>query len=107
MKIMLVPMIALLFPLIKLLPPFYSWRMRSRIFRWYDQLMEIDYEILHGDIQKWKNEFISRLDTIEQKVSKISVPLGYSGELYNMRIHIEMLRGKLLAAGADVCQTNP
>ena len=68
--------------------------------------MQIDYEILHGDIQKRKNEFMSRLDTIEQNVSKISVPLAFSGELYNMRIHIEMLREKLLAAGADVCQSN-
>ena len=92
---MLVPLVALLFPLIKLLPPFYSWRMRSRIFRWYDQLMRIDYEILNGDIQKRKNAFMSRLDTIEKKVSKISVPLAFSGEFYNMRIHIEMLREKL------------
>jgi hypothetical protein len=106
MKIMLVPLVALLFPLIKLLPPFYSWRMRSRNFRWYDQLMEIDYEILHDDIHNRENEFMSRLTTIEQNVSKISVPLAYPGELYNMRIHIEMLREKLLAAGAHVCPSN-
>jgi len=68
MKIMLLPLVALLFPLLKLLPPFYTWRMRSRIFRWYDQLMEIDYEILHGDIYKRNDEFMSRLDMIEQNV---------------------------------------
>lgn len=33
-----------------LLPPFYQWRMRSRIFRWYDRVMEIDSEMFHGDV---------------------------------------------------------
>jgi TRAP transporter TAXI family solute receptor len=103
MKILLLPLLALLFPLVKLLPPFYQWRVRSRIFRWYDLLMEIDYQMLHGDIYEKNDEFMSRLNWIEQEVSKISVPRGFSRELYDMRIHIEMLRGKLIAAGADSC----
>jgi hypothetical protein len=82
----------LLFPLIKLLPPFYQWRVRSRIFRWYDRLMEIDYEMLQGDILDREDELMSRLNDIEQQVSQISVPRGYSRELYDMRIHIQMLR---------------
>ena len=107
MKIMLLPLLALLFPLFKLLPPFYKWRMRSRIFRWYDRLMEIDSEILQGDIVDRKEEFMSRLSAIEQQVSQVSVPRGYSRELYDMRIHIQMLREKLVAAGADICPTVP
>jgi hypothetical protein len=107
MKIMLLPLLALLFPLFKLLPPFYKWRMRSRIFRWYDRLMEIDSEILHGDIADRKVEFMSRLSAIEQQVSQVSVPRGYFRELYDMRIHIQMLREKLVAAGADICPTVP
>ena len=107
MKIMLLPLVALLFPLLKLLPPFYKWRMRSRIFRWYDRLMEIDSEMLHADTTERKDEFMSRLSAIEQQVSQISVPRGYSRELYDMRIHIQMLREKLVAAGADTCPTAP
>jgi TRAP transporter TAXI family solute receptor len=107
MKIMLLPLLALLFPLFKLLPPFYKWRVRSRIFRWYDRLMEIDSEMLHGGIADRKDEFLSRLSAIEQQVSQISVPRGYSRELYDMRIHIQMLREKLVAAGADTCPTAP
>ena len=103
---MLLPLVALLFPLFKVLPPFYKWRVRSRIFRWYDQLMEIDYQMLHGDTGKQKNEFLYRLDTIEQNVSQVSVPRGYSRELYDVRVHIEMLREKLIDAGADVCRLN-
>jgi len=100
MKIMLLPLLALLFPLLKLLPPFYRWRMRSRIYRWYHQLMDIDGEILNGDVRLRKDEFLSRLDIIEQNVSQISVPLGFSRELFDMRVHIEMLRKKLSATDA-------
>ena len=99
MKIMLLPLLGLLLPLIRYLPPFYTWRMRSRIYRWYDTLMDIDYEMLHGDIIERRDEFMSRLNEVELHVSEISVPRGYSRELYDMRIHIEMLRRKLLEAG--------
>jgi TRAP transporter TAXI family solute receptor len=105
MKILLLPLLGLLFPLIKFFPPFYKWRMRSRIFRWYDTLMEIDYEMLHDDIIEHKDEFMSRLNEIEQQVSEISVPRGYSRELYDMRIHIEMLRKKLMNAGTDIFES--
>ena len=101
MKIMLLPLIALLFPLIKLLPPFYRWRVRSRIYRWYDQLMEIDYEMLNGSIGQRRDEFLKRLETIEKNVSQISVPLGFTRELYDMRVHIELLREKLLTERPD------
>ena len=81
--------------------------MRSRIFRWYDRLMETDYEMLHGDIAERKAEFMTRLDIIERQVSQISVPRGFSRELYDLRIHIEMLRKILVVAGADTCSTTP
>lgn len=95
MKIMLLPLLALLLPLVKLLPPFYQWRIRSRIFRWYDQILEIDYQMLQGHSATKKEEFQSSLDWIEKEVSQIRVPRGYYRELYDMRIHIEMLRAKL------------
>ncbi len=107
MKIMLLPLLALLFPLFKVLPPFYRWKVRSRIFRWYDQLMEIDYQILHGNASERQSEYLTQLDKIEQKVSKIKVPRGYTRELYDMRIHIEMLREKLIGADEILCCTIP
>ena len=100
MKIMLLPLVALLFPLARLLPPFYSWRMRSRIYRWYDQLMQIDYEIVNEDVRSRREDYLSRLDVVERNVSQISVPLGFSRELYDMRVHIQMLREKLIAGAA-------
>ncbi len=106
MKIMLLPLLALVIPLMKLLPIFYRWRVRRRIFRWYALLEKIDFEMLHGDSGGQTHESMRRLNWIEQKLSETTVPLGYSKELYDMRIHIEMLRSKLVAAGADPCASS-
>ncbi|MBW2251564.1 MAG: hypothetical protein JRF60_13265 [Deltaproteobacteria bacterium] len=43
---LLLPLIVLLFPFFKIMPPIYRWRMRSRIYRWYEQLEAIDAKIL-------------------------------------------------------------
>jgi TRAP transporter TAXI family solute receptor len=94
MKIMLLPLIVLLFPFFKLMPPIYRWRMRSRIYRWYSQLEAIDPETHKEDLAEHLDEYLSELNRLEEKVSNISVPLAFSEELYALRLHIDMLRNK-------------
>ncbi len=95
LKLMLLPMAALILPLTKVLPPTYRWRMRSRIYRWYDELHELDLQAREdvgiGDI----TSVIAGLDAIEDEVRQVEVPLAYSDELYNLRLHIELLRNQL------------
>ena len=98
MKIMLVPLIVLLFPLFKIMPLAYRWRMRSKIYRWYSKLEAVDPKVHKDDLPEQLNNFISELDLIEEQVSTISVPLSYSEELYALRLHIGMLRDELLQA---------
>ena len=95
MKIMLLPLVALLYPLFKLMPPIYRWRMRSRIYRWYSELEAVDPEMRKEDLTENLEEYLSVLDNLEEKVSNISVPLAFSRELYSLRVHINMLRDKL------------
>ena len=95
MKIMLIPLLTLLIPLMKIMPPTYRWQARKKVYRWYRELKTLDFqhpeqlpaETLHTSIQK--------LDTIEEEVRKVSVPLSYSDELYNLRLHIDLVRNKL------------
>jgi TRAP transporter TAXI family solute receptor len=95
MKIMLLPLIALLFPFFKLMPPIYRWRMRSRIYRWYPRLEAIDAEIFKEKITENLDKFLDELDALEKDVSSISVPMAFSEELYDLRLHIDLLRKKL------------
>src|SRR3546814_4909437 len=40
--VMILPLLTLLYPLFKILPPVYSWRMRARVNRWYKELEALD-----------------------------------------------------------------
>jgi len=95
MKIMLLPLVALLYPLFKIMPPIYRWRMRSRIYRWYSELEAVDLGMNKEDLTANLDEYLLMLDNLEEKVSNISVPLAFSRELYSLRVHIDMLREKL------------
>lgn len=96
MKIMLVPLVAIMFPFFKLMPPLYRYRIRSKIYRCYRELELLDPELHHEEMQGRVQEYLERLDQLDEKVSKISVPLGFRESVYNLRIHIDMIQSRLL-----------
>jgi TRAP-type uncharacterized transport system substrate-binding protein len=101
-KVMLLPLVALAFPLIKILPPVYAWRVRRRILRWYVQLRRIDLEIETGEVgEDDVPPLYARLEQIESDAAQIDVPLGYSDQLYNLRLHIRLLEQKLERIATD------
>lgn len=95
MKVMLLPLVVLLFPLFKLMPSIYRWRVRAKIYRWYSKLETIDFETQKKTVTAQFDEYISELERLEETVSKISVPLAFAEELYHLRLHIDMLRNRL------------
>ena len=92
LKLLMLPLLALLLPLIKILPLTYRWRMRSRIYRWYDTLQVLDYEVRQDRSSSAVEGFIARLNEIEEEARQITVPLAYAAELYSLRHHIDLLR---------------
>ncbi|MCK4793802.1 MAG: hypothetical protein KAV87_59285 [Desulfobacteraceae bacterium] len=78
MKIMLLPLVVLLFPLFKIMPLAYRWRMRSRIYRWYSRLEAVDPKVHKKDLPAQRDAYLLKLDQIEEQASNISVPLAYS-----------------------------
>jgi hypothetical protein len=80
-------------PLFRIGPPLYQWRIRSRVYRWYAAVREIDLAILSGtpDVVSLRR----RLDALESDVASVSVPLAYTGEQYHLRLHIRLLREEL------------
>jgi TRAP-type uncharacterized transport system substrate-binding protein len=92
----LVTIVAALIPLSRMLPPLYQFRIRSRIFRWYAQLREVENAV--G--KEPAGELLARLEAIETRVEGITVPLSYADELYSLRSHIQMVENRLRAAVA-------
>ena len=91
----LVTIIAVLLPLSRMLPPLYEFRIRSRVFRWYEQLRAVEAEI--G--KRPADELVRELGVLEQRLERVSVPLAYADELYALRSHIGMVRTRVQAEG--------
>ncbi|TNF53406.1 MAG: C4-dicarboxylate ABC transporter substrate-binding protein [Burkholderiales bacterium] len=90
--------IALVLPLSRIVPPIYTFRIRSRVFRWYAQLRDIEQRFeaqsQAGGVDA--QELLDQLDSLEAKVEKIVVPLSHTDELYALRNHVHLVRKKLL-----------
>lgn len=107
LKVMLLPLIALLLPLFKIMPPLYRWRMRSRVYRWYDDLLKIDRQSHTTKDADSIQRFLAELDEIEQGISITNVPLSFAEELYDLRLHLNMVRGRLRDTRKDLSEAAP
>ena len=85
--------IAILLPLSRIVPPLYTFRIRSRVFRWYAQLKQIEDRIQAGDGSR--EELLQDLQQLDARAARVKVPLSYAEELYALRQHISMVRGRL------------
>ncbi|WP_296442940.1 TAXI family TRAP transporter solute-binding subunit [Rhodoferax sp. UBA5149] len=88
--------VAVLLPLSRIVPPLYEFRIRSRVFRWYGQLRDIEDRA--GTSIDSAQGLVDELNQLETRVGQINVPLSYADELYALRNHIELVRKKLLRA---------
>jgi len=95
LKILLIPTLTLLIPLLKGFFPLYKWRSRSKIYRWYDELNEIDKKIdtISKDEAK---EYIDQIQKLQDEIKEhTKVPLSFMGEYYELNIHIDYVLNKL------------
>lgn len=95
LSITLLPALALLIPLMRIVPPMYRWRMRSRIYRKYALLKEVELELDENPAPEKLAELLHRLDLLEQAVNRIYTPLAYSDHLYIFRQHVNLVRQKV------------
>ena len=92
MIVLLVPIIALVIPLFRLLPALYHWRIRSRIYRQYGELKFLEDEVINQPAADKVRDYLARLDSIEDRVNKLRIPLAYHEQMYTLRGHIDLVR---------------
>jgi TRAP transporter TAXI family solute receptor len=95
LKILLIPLLTLMFPLFKGFFPLYQWSMRSKIYRWYEILNTIDKSITHSDVKELTT-FKAELQNLNVEIQKeTKVPLSFMGEYYNLIMHIDLIINKI------------
>lgn len=95
LKLLALPLLALLIPLSRMLPPAYRWSVRKKIYRWYDEVQSLDRSASDDFSVDNLSQCRRELLRIENDVREIEVPLSYAQELYVLRQHIELLIGQI------------
>lgn len=93
--VLIVPIIALLLPLLRVAPALYTWRIRSRIFRLYGELKFLENDLkMHFDAGS-VGDYQQRIDAIEAEANDLSIPLAFTDLIYTLREHINLVRHTL------------
>ena len=93
--VLLIPIVVLLIPGLRIVPTMYSWRVRSRIYRRYGELMALEREMLVPVTAERREELQRRLASIEKTVINARIPGAFANELYVLRAHIGFVRNRL------------
>jgi len=95
LKVLILPLFVLLIPLFKILPPTLRWRTRRKIIYWYREIQTLDIALGEDDAASRLGAFCADIDRIEHEVTHVHVPLAYTDQLYNLRLHIKLVKGKI------------
>ena len=96
LKILLLPFVPLLLVAFKMAPPIYRWRIRSKIYRWYEDLRRVDAYLLDLEHEGGVDEYLELVSRMERELTEeVSVPLSYMDEFYDLRVHVGLIQQKL------------
>ncbi|HZV55722.1 MAG TPA: TAXI family TRAP transporter solute-binding subunit, partial [Rhodocyclaceae bacterium] len=90
--VMVIPMLALLVPIMKFAPALYGWRVRSRIYRRYGELKFLEAEVEADPGRHSRAEWLARLDAIENDVNHMPTPKAFADMYYTLRGHVGLVR---------------
>ncbi|KFB73942.1 MAG: TRAP transporter solute receptor, TAXI family [Candidatus Accumulibacter phosphatis] len=93
--VMILPLLMLSLPLLKFAPAIYSWRVRSKIFRYYGDLKFLENDLRHHYDPACHQQYVGHLDRIDEGASALNIPLAFSDLLYTLREHINLVRDEL------------
>ena len=94
--ILLIPILGVLYPMMRFLPRLYDWLMRSKILRMYGELRLLEDEMVNPRGREGHtSEVIARLDRLEEQANHARVPVAYASMLYSLRDHIDLVREAL------------
>jgi TRAP transporter TAXI family solute receptor len=97
--LLLIPVLGLALPVLKFVPPLYRWRMRSRIYRWYGDLMGLEADLSADPDPGRRSEYLERLSWIDRQLDNVHPPLSIAEERYAFRLYVDNIRKRILMIG--------
>ena len=100
--LILIPLLAILVPLGKAIPAIYTWNVRRKLIYWYRQLKSLERNLDSRGGKYEAGAHQAELERIDGAVRRIRVPNFFSNELYDLRMHIDLVRQRLATGKAHV-----
>jgi hypothetical protein len=94
LMVLLIPVVGIVYPILRFSPPLYSWLQHHRIYRLYSELMVLEDEMNSFPSNRLNNH-IDRLDKLEDRASRLSLPVSFRPLVYALRLHIGVVRQKI------------
>ncbi len=100
--VLLIPLITLAIPLVRAAPPLYRWRIRRRIYVWYEDLRMLEERGRDAVSKAERQDVVHELDMLQTEIGKVEVPLSYNDEVYHLRSHVEFVRHLIRSIDGDM-----
>jgi TRAP transporter TAXI family solute receptor len=94
--VLIVPIVAVLYPIMRWLPAAYGWLMQSRIARLYGELRLLEDEIL-AEGTAASPELVERLRRLEKQANQLRMPIAYESMSYLLRNRVAVVSDRMRA----------
>lgn len=99
--VFLIPLIALLIPLVQMAPPVYRWRIRRKIYVWYNDLHDLERRGFEAKDDTTRRDVLADILALQHEVGRVEVPVSYNDELYHLRSHINFVEALIARQAAQ------
>ncbi len=97
LALLLLPLIFLMLPLFRILPGIYAWTMKSRVYKHYSELVDIEKRAYTAAGDAEIDDLEARLLRVQDDLLEMRLPERYRENAYTMQMHIELVRARLAA----------
>ncbi|RYZ09628.1 MAG: TAXI family TRAP transporter solute-binding subunit [Alphaproteobacteria bacterium] len=89
--VLAIPLVTLIIPLVRAAPPLYRWRIRRKIYVWYNDLRALEAAGRTADTPEERTEVRAKLADLQAETGNVEVPVSYTDDLYRLRAHIRFV----------------
>jgi TRAP-type uncharacterized transport system substrate-binding protein len=93
--IVLIPLLAVAYPLARILPQMYQWWMQHHLFKLYGELKLIETELGRRGAGESIDDLLAALDSLYQRANRMFVTLSFAQRRHILKSHIQLAREQL------------
>jgi TRAP-type uncharacterized transport system substrate-binding protein len=93
--VLAIPVVGVLYPMLRVAPAAYGWGMRRRIYRLYGQLKFLELELDRRRPEQDVTDLVGKLNRLEERANHLRVPAAFAHMLYQLRMHMSLVRERI------------